>query len=434
MGHARTRRSILLYRNPVPGSGSCTSLVLSAPAVLFAEKGKTGAALCFGASAISTPSRCCPFGVAACSSCSCMGRVQTALFLVSYGHMGSPCAWQYMASEEQGPGVQGLAAYFMVLFAQLAYVAIMLLVGFFGISLPGAVAVFAGFLLIAFAINMTVSWAVLSEAKRLSDKRSARKSAARRRRQIAGICGGTGLKPPGIQQQEQRSDQTASQAEWFILVQNKEAGPFTVEEMKQKAATGTLRLPVSCGEGKPAGLTRRITPSLWPLFLNGHRRPTRITAAIPGRESFPLTCNRRSAGRPSPITAALRSPSFRSFSVNALRWFFVLPGALGSTRLPGFIRLHAEAWVSRVHRGIDRRRSHHHHLPESSSGRSLRLSRLANRSLAQGHCLPRPRCIDARDRGILSLPCPYAARLEGSLLRRLPAAWVNWRSIHGFQG
>jgi hypothetical protein len=151
----------------VLGIALMPALLFAAPAMWLAERGKTFWVMCFGAlSSAYTLSLvtfwCCAvlfLFVKDASSSSLIPRL-----IWSYGVATGP--WSYMSSKEQGPDGEGFASSIATFFAQLAYLAIMLLVIFTEITTLGAIEVFGGFMLIGLAIQITLATMIQVEEKR----------------------------------------------------------------------------------------------------------------------------------------------------------------------------------------------------------------------------------------------------------------------------
>jgi hypothetical protein len=71
-----------------------------------------------------------------------------------------------MSSKEQGPEGEGFASAIATFFAQLAYLASMLLVVFTDITVLGAIKVFGGFMLVGLVIQVTLASLLQMEEQR----------------------------------------------------------------------------------------------------------------------------------------------------------------------------------------------------------------------------------------------------------------------------
>ncbi len=147
------------------------SVLLAAPAVYFAERGKTLGLVFF--SALSSLYTLALIAVWCFGALFLFVKDASAANLIprliwSYGVATGP--WGSMALKEEGPDDRGFAATFAVFLAQLAYLVIMLLVIFSSITWIGALRVFGAFMLVALAIQMTVF--VLVQRERSAEKQA----------------------------------------------------------------------------------------------------------------------------------------------------------------------------------------------------------------------------------------------------------------------
>lgn len=147
------------------------TILLAAPAAYCAEKGKTVGMVFFGA--ISNLYILAVVTIWCCGILFLFVRDATASNLIpkllwSYGLATGP--WAYMASKDaqggEGAGFASLSATFL---AQLAYLTIMILVIFTAITVLSAIEVFAGFMVVALLIQMTL--AVLIQRENAAIKR-----------------------------------------------------------------------------------------------------------------------------------------------------------------------------------------------------------------------------------------------------------------------
>ena len=143
------------------------SLLLAAPAAYCAEKGKILGFVFFGAL-----SNLYTFALITIWCCGLLflyvkGATTSSLIprlIWSYGVATGP--WAYMASKEQGPEGEGFASSVSTFLAELAFLVIMLLVIFTPITFIGAIKVFAGFMLVGFVVQMSLSVLLMNEQKR----------------------------------------------------------------------------------------------------------------------------------------------------------------------------------------------------------------------------------------------------------------------------
>lgn len=150
------------------------SLLLAAPAVYCAEKGKTLGLVCFGA--LSSLYILAVVTVWCCGMLFLFVKDASASSLIprliwSFGVATGP--WVYMASKDQGPQGEGFASSCATFLAQLAYLVIMLLVIFTPITLFGAIQVFGGFMLVALVLQMSFAVIVFREQKRVEQQSDA---------------------------------------------------------------------------------------------------------------------------------------------------------------------------------------------------------------------------------------------------------------------
>lgn len=141
------------------------SMLLSAPAAYWAEKGKTFGMLCFGA--LSNLYIIVVITVWCCGILYIFVKDATSISLIpkliwSYGVATGP--WAYMASKDQQGG-EGFASMLSTFLAELAYVVIMLLVIFSSVTLIQAFKVFIGFMLVGLVIQMTLAYLIQKEMK-----------------------------------------------------------------------------------------------------------------------------------------------------------------------------------------------------------------------------------------------------------------------------
>jgi hypothetical protein len=144
-----------LFSSLILGLALAPSLLLAAPAAYFAEKGKTLGVVCFGA--LSSLYVLTLITVWCCGVLFLFVRdAQATTFIPrliwSYGVATGP--WAYMASKDESD--EGFGSTFAVFLAMLAYLVLMLLVAFFGISLIGAVKVFGSFMLVGLFVQTTM--------------------------------------------------------------------------------------------------------------------------------------------------------------------------------------------------------------------------------------------------------------------------------------
>ena len=143
------------------------SLLLTTPAALFAEKGKTFGLVIFGTLssiyilAVIT-AWCC--GILFLFARNATPHTIIPLLLWSYGLATGP--WAYMAGKEsRGGESEGFASTLATFLAQLAYLTIMILVLFTPITLLDAIKVFSGFMVAALVIQITLTILIQKEMK-----------------------------------------------------------------------------------------------------------------------------------------------------------------------------------------------------------------------------------------------------------------------------
>jgi hypothetical protein len=144
------------------------SLLLIAPAVNFAEKGKTLGLVCFGAlSSLYTLALmtvwCC--GVLFLFVKDAGAGNLIARLVWSYGIATGP--WAYMASKEQGPGDEASASFIATFLAELAYLVVMVVVAFSSITLVGAVELFGCFMLVSLIVQTSFAVIIQRESARV---------------------------------------------------------------------------------------------------------------------------------------------------------------------------------------------------------------------------------------------------------------------------
>lgn len=148
------------------------SMLLAAPAVYFAEKGKTIGLVCFAAldslytSAVVTI-WCCGVLFLFVKDATASNIIPRLIW--SYGVATGP--WVYMASKDQGAGSEGFASSIFTFVAQLAYLVIMVLVLVTPTTLIGAIKVFATFMVVGLVVQITA--AVMIQKERTLAKQSA---------------------------------------------------------------------------------------------------------------------------------------------------------------------------------------------------------------------------------------------------------------------
>lgn len=143
------------------------SLLLAAPAAYCAEKGKIFGFVFFGA--LSNLYTFALITIWCCGLLFLYVRGATASSLIprliwSYGVATGP--WAYMASKERGSEGEGFASSVSTFLAEFAFLVIMLLVIFTPITFIGAIKVFAGFMLVGFMVQMSLSILLMNEQKR----------------------------------------------------------------------------------------------------------------------------------------------------------------------------------------------------------------------------------------------------------------------------
>jgi len=89
----------------------------------------------------------------------------------SYGVAITP--WAYMASQDQGPDLQGFASIMATFFAELAYIVIILLLLFSPITFLGAIKVFGGFMAVWLILQVSVAVMLHKEEKTLAEESAA---------------------------------------------------------------------------------------------------------------------------------------------------------------------------------------------------------------------------------------------------------------------
>jgi len=132
------------------------SLLLAAPAALFAERGKMIGLVFF--STLSSLYILALITVWCCGILFLFLKDATAANLIprliwSYGAATGP--WAYMASKGPDPDAQGFGPMFATFLAELAYLILMLIVIFSGITLLGAIRVFGCFMLVGLVVQIT---------------------------------------------------------------------------------------------------------------------------------------------------------------------------------------------------------------------------------------------------------------------------------------
>jgi hypothetical protein len=147
------------------------SLLLAAPAAYYAEKGKTLGLIFFGT--LSSLYVVALITVWCCGVLFLFVRDASAATIIprliwSYGVATGP--WGYMASKDRGSSDEGVGSTFAVFMAELAYLVIMLVVIFFGISLIGALKVFGAFMLVALVAQITT--VVLIQRQRFAEQQA----------------------------------------------------------------------------------------------------------------------------------------------------------------------------------------------------------------------------------------------------------------------
>lgn len=147
------------------------SLLLTAPAAYYAERGKTFGLVCFGA--LSSLYILALITIWCCSILFLFLKDATASSLIprliwSYGVATGP--WVYMASKDQGPAGEGFASTLATFLAELAYLVIMLLVIFTPITLLGAIKVFGGFMLVDLVVELSLVVTIQKGQKRFAEQ------------------------------------------------------------------------------------------------------------------------------------------------------------------------------------------------------------------------------------------------------------------------
>jgi hypothetical protein len=143
------------------------SVLLAVPAAYLADKGKTLGVIFFGGLS--------SLYVLALLSVWCCGMLflftvhATSANLIprliwSSGVATGP--WAYMASKDQGGDGQGFGSTMSVFFAEVAYVVVMLVTIFAGVTLLEALAIFGGFMLFTLLLQTFVTVGVFLERRR----------------------------------------------------------------------------------------------------------------------------------------------------------------------------------------------------------------------------------------------------------------------------
>lgn len=132
------------------------SLLLAAPAAYCAEKGKTAGLVFFGA--LSSLYVLALITIWCCGVLFALMRDATHANFIprliwSYGVATGP--WGYMASKDQGENGHDFGSTFAVFLAELAYLVLMVIITFFGITLFGGLKVFGAFMLVGFFVQTT---------------------------------------------------------------------------------------------------------------------------------------------------------------------------------------------------------------------------------------------------------------------------------------
>jgi hypothetical protein len=146
------------------------SILLAAPAAYCAEKGKTLAMLCFGA--LSNLYTIAVITVWCCGVLYMFVKDANSSSLVpkliwSYGVAIGP--WSYMASKEPEGG-ENLGSVLSTFLAELAYVVVSFIVILFPVTVLQALKVFAGFMLVGLAIQMTVAYLIQKEIRETAQR------------------------------------------------------------------------------------------------------------------------------------------------------------------------------------------------------------------------------------------------------------------------
>ena len=156
---------LVIASSLIVGFALMPAALLAAPAAYFAERGKMIGLAFFGAlsslyTLVLITVWCCGVLFLLVKDASAANFIPRLIW--SYGVATGP--WGSMALK-QGNSEDGSAATFAVFLSQLAYLVIMLLLIFFPDSISRLVAlkVFAGFMLVAFVIQMTLSILLLRE-------------------------------------------------------------------------------------------------------------------------------------------------------------------------------------------------------------------------------------------------------------------------------
>ena len=146
------------------------STLLFGAGLLCAEKNKLGGVIFFG-------SLCNLYDVAfmviwCCGILFLFARDADSAHLIprliwSYGVATGP--WAYKASKEQGGGGEGFGSYVATFLLQLAYLVVMVLTIFWGITLVGALETIGTFMLVALVIQVVVTVLVLRERSDAAD-------------------------------------------------------------------------------------------------------------------------------------------------------------------------------------------------------------------------------------------------------------------------
>jgi len=143
------------------------SMLLSAPAVYCAEKGKTFGMVCF--TALSNLYVIAVITLWCCGVLYIFAKDATSSSLIprliwSYGVAIGP--WAYMASKDQGGAEdEGFGSTLATFLAELAYVVIILMVIFSPVTLLQALKVFAGFMLVGLVIQIVMAYLIQKETK-----------------------------------------------------------------------------------------------------------------------------------------------------------------------------------------------------------------------------------------------------------------------------
>jgi hypothetical protein len=142
------------------------SLLLVAPAIAFAEKGKTFGVVFFGVLSslyicILVTLWCC--GIFFLFVKGAAENTYIPRLVWSYGIATAP--WSYMASKDEDSGAEAFGSSFTVFFAQLGYLVIMLVTAIFGMTLVQAIGVFGSFMLVALVVQSTVTVLIQREQR-----------------------------------------------------------------------------------------------------------------------------------------------------------------------------------------------------------------------------------------------------------------------------